>query len=197
MSAVQQSTVTIGQHLPWVNMTLDYTDRLVALIPDELLDWRPTDPNGHFFFSLAEIAMHVADTRIMWARQMAGNESEEGYWSIWDETETEPENFWRFHPYGSKQAILDSLARSREELNAWLNLPLEQLNSVPTGNQSNFDKSLEKMREKGVDTADTELRGAATINRTLFAVAAHEAGHRGTLQTLLRINGVDARGDGS
>ncbi len=50
------------------------------------------------------------------------------------------------------------------------------------------------MKEKGVDLSDMELRGPSTVNRVLFAVTAHESGHRGSLQTLLRMQGVDARG---
>jgi hypothetical protein len=61
--SVAAQAVTIGQHLPWVNMTLDYTESLLEKTPDELLDFRPVDPNGHFMFSIAELAMHCADTR--------------------------------------------------------------------------------------------------------------------------------------
>src|SRR3954464_13294483 len=85
--SVATQAVSIGQHLPWVNMTLDYTETLVAKIPDELLDFRPVDPNGHFFFSLAELAMHCADTRRMFANTLAGIESEEGMWTDWDEND--------------------------------------------------------------------------------------------------------------
>jgi hypothetical protein len=35
-----------------------------------------------------------------------------------------------------------------------------------------------------------EMRGAPGIFRVLMAAACHEAGHRGTLYTLLRMNGV-------
>jgi hypothetical protein len=46
-----------------------------------------------------------------------------------------------------------------------------------------------------MDTAAAELRGPATVNRVLFALCLHEAGHRSYLQTILRLQGVDARGD--
>jgi hypothetical protein len=46
-----------------------------------------------------------------------------------------------------------------------------------------------------MDTADFERRGASTINRVLFALVVHECGHRGYLQTVMRVNGVDARGE--
>lgn len=195
--SVATQAVTIGQHLPWVNMTLDYTEHLVEKIPDELLDFRPVDPNGHFMFSLAEIAMHCADSRRMFANTLAGIESEEGFWTEWDEADAGNElaMAWKFKPRGTKQEILESLRSAREQLAPWLSLPLSSLNEATDGTRESFEKNLAKMREKGVDTAEVELRGPSTVNRVLFAVTAHESGHRGSLQTLLRLQGVDARGE--
>jgi uncharacterized damage-inducible protein DinB len=183
MSVVTQA-VTIGQ-------------RLVELIPDELLDFRPADPNGHYMFSLAEIAMHIADTRRMFARTLAGSESDEGYWTTWDENDSASAEAmqWKFKPRGSKQEILDSLRSGRDELTPWLSLPVSSLNESTDGSRASYEKNLAKMRDNGVDTTDVELRGPSTVNRVLFALTAHEAGHRGALQTLLRMQGVDARGE--
>jgi len=193
--SVAAPAVTIGQHLPWVNMTLDYTEQLVEKIPEDMLDFRPADPNGHYFFSLAELAMHCADSRRMFARTLAGSESQDGYWTEWDENDNSEDMTWKFKPRGSKQEILDSLREAREELSPWLSLPLSSLNEATDGTRASYEKNLGKMREKGADTADVELRGPSTVNRVLFAVTAHESGHRGTLQTLLRLQGVDARGE--
>ena len=38
------------------------------------------------------------------------------------------------------------------------------------------------------------MRGVPGIFRVLMAVACHEAGHRGTLYTFLRLNGVSLPG---
>jgi len=197
MSVATSPAITIGQHLPWVNMTLDYTEQIVSKIPEDLLDFRPVDPNGHFMFSLAELAMHCADTRRMFARQLAGTESEEGMWTEWDENDagSEMAMTWRFKPRGTKQEILDSLRTAREELQPWFELPLSSLMEATDGTRALFDQNLTKLRAKGVDVAEMELRGPSTINRVLFALTAHEAGHRGTLQTLARLQGVDARGE--
>jgi uncharacterized damage-inducible protein DinB len=195
MSVSLQSTVTIGQHLPWVNNTFDYMEKLVGLIPEDMLDWRPTDPNGHFMFSLAELAMHAADSRIMFARQLADSDSKEGYFSATDDDTADEDGQWRFKAHNGKESILEGLRRSRAELQPWLDLPVDQLHQPTPGTQKVYDRALEMMREKGDDTSALEARGPATINRVLFAVAAHEAGHRGTLQTLLRLQGVDARGE--
>jgi uncharacterized damage-inducible protein DinB len=195
MSVATAPAVTIGQHLPWVNMILDYTEKIFEKIPEELLDFRPVDPNGHYMFSLGEIAMHLADTRRMFARTLEGNESEDGYWTIWDENDTSDTMTWNFKPRGTKEEILASLRDARTELEPWLSKSLSELQESTEGTRASFEKNLAKMREKGVDTAEMELRGPSTINRVLFAVTAHESGHRGTLQTLARMQGVDARGD--
>jgi uncharacterized damage-inducible protein DinB len=148
-------------------------------------------------FSLAELAMHCADSRRMFARTLAGADSDDGMWTDWDEADegNELAMVWKFKPRGTKQEILDSLRTAREELNPWLSLPVSSLNEATDGTRESFNKNLAKMREKGADTSEVELRGPSTVNRVLFAVTAHESGHRGSLQTLLRLQGVDARGE--
>jgi hypothetical protein len=99
---------TIGDQMPWYGMTMDYTEKVCELIPEQLWDWRPEDPQGHFQASLGEIAMHCADERHGHAQMLSG----------------ETDN------------------------------------------------------------------GSPGIFRVLMGVACHEAGHRGTLYTLSRLNGV-------
>jgi uncharacterized damage-inducible protein DinB len=183
-----QAAPTIGQVYPWFNMTLDYTDQISALIPEDLLDWRYEDPSGKWTFSLAEQAMHSADARRMFARQIAGNDSTEGYWS---EGPGE-DGVWPFKPYGSKQAILDSLQSAREELNAVLNRSAADALEITPGTQATYDKVIAQMKEKDMDTAAAELRGPANLIRVLMATVVHEAGHRGSMQTLLRMKGHNA-----
>jgi uncharacterized damage-inducible protein DinB len=188
------SEQTVGDVMPWVTMTLDYTDKVCAAIPDDKLDWRPTDPSGKWNFSLGEIAMHCADSRTMFARTLNGEgDNEEGYWMKYPE---EGGSEWkRLREPGSKQEILDSLKAGREMLNEWLNKPSSELLSVTDGHRKSFDDMLAKMREAGKDTADAERRGPANVNRSLMATACHEAGHRGALQTLLRQHGVNVGDD--
>jgi hypothetical protein len=52
------------------------------------------------------------------------------------------------------------------------------------------------VKEQGIDTTRMEMRGAPGIFRVLMGVACHEAGHRGTLYTLLRLNGVSLPAQG-
>lgn len=190
-SSMQTAPVmTIGDQLPWVSMTFDYMDKISALIPADKIDWRPEDPSGKWCFSLGELAMHSADARLMFARTLSGEDSEEGYWMDYPKDDS---GVWtRKREPGSLQEILDSLAAGRKALEPWLNMPYSELLSSTPGTQATFEKNLAKMREAGKDTADAERRGVTTINRVLMAAACHEAGHRGTLQTLLRQQGVNA-----
>jgi uncharacterized damage-inducible protein DinB len=191
MDAIQLKQLTVGGFLPWVGMTLDYTDEIAALIPEDKLDWRPKDPSGRFQFSLGEIAMHIADARRMFARQLSGSETEEGYWSEGPDAQ----GIWQFSVHSGKQAILDSLASAREELNAYINAPAKSYLETTEGTRKAFEKTLQQMREQGADTSDAATRGPANIVRVMMAVVAHEAGHRGALQALLRQQGVNIKAE--
>ncbi len=189
MDAATQPGLSVAGFLPWINMVLDYTDEIVALIPEDKLDWRPEDPTGHFCFSLGEIAMHIADARRMFARQLSGSESEDGYWSEGPDAQ----GVWKFTPPAGKAEILHSMNEARRELKAYLDLPAASYTQTTDGSRSTFEKSLERLREAGQPTNEAEARGPANIVRVLMAVIAHEAGHRGSLQTLLRMQGVNMK----
>jgi uncharacterized damage-inducible protein DinB len=167
-------------------MTLDYTDQVCAHIPDDMLDWRPEHPAGNFMFSLAEIAMHCADARLMFARQLSGDNNTSDYWSAGPDEAGK----WLFRPYGTKQAIIDSLAAARGELEPFTSRPAEELTATTPGTESAYSKTLSWMKEQGQETAEAEARGPATIMRVLMALTTHESGHRGSLMTLLHMQGV-------
>ena len=186
MEAATQTQLTVGGFLPWVNMMLDYMDEIAALIPEDKLDWRPEDPTGRFTFSLGEIAMHAADARRMFARQLAGNDSEEDYWS---EGPNE-QGVWKFREYGDKQTILNSLADARQELKAYIDMPAKAYTETTDGTRKAYEKLLAQMREQGKNTTEIEARGPSNIVRVMMATIAHESGHRGSLQTLLRQFGI-------
>jgi uncharacterized damage-inducible protein DinB len=194
MDAVGQKEATIGQMLPWTSMMLDYTEKVAGALTDELRDWRPADPSGKFFFSLGELVAHCADARRMFARQLAGSTSEDGYWSS-GPAEGDPDGVWQFKPLPSAAELAASLKDARAELQPWLDMPAAEQWTVTDGAKAVFAKNLAAMRDKGMDTAESELRGPANINRILFAVVAHESGHRAALQTLLRMQGVAAGGE--
>jgi uncharacterized damage-inducible protein DinB len=191
MDAVQQTQATIGQALPWTTMTFDYTEQVAALLTDELRDWRPEDPSGQFFFSLGEIVAHCADSRRMFARQLSGSQSEEGYWS----QGPDEQGVWKFTELPAAADLVADLKAAREELAQWMGMPAGEQWNATDGTRAVFEKHLQTMRETGKDTGDAERRGPANINRILFAAAAHESGHRGSLQTLLRMKGLSAGGE--
>ena len=178
---------TMGVAFPWLNMILDQTEAWAKLIPEDQLDWRPEDPSGKWCFSLGEIVMHCADARIMFARQLSGNDSSDGYCS---EGPGE-DGVWKFKHPGGKQAILDCLTTARKELEPFMQMPASAMGEVTEGTQAGYAKQLAKLKEDGKDTAEMEARGPANIVRVLMAAVVHEAGHRGTLLTLLRQKGIN------
>ena len=47
------------------------------------------------------------------------------------------------------------------------------------------------MKENNVPVEDAIKRGPANIVRVRMALCVHEAGHRGALQTILRLEGIN------
>jgi len=70
MNTPASGPLTIGVGYPWLSMTLDQTDKIVTIIPEDRLDWRLSDPSGKWHFSLAEIA-HALRRRAAAVRENA------------------------------------------------------------------------------------------------------------------------------
>lgn len=191
MDAGMQTEATLRESLPWVKMTLDQMEQVAELIPEDELDWRPEDPSGKYCFSLSEIVKHVTDARVMFASQLSGEEKEDAYWSEPDEDGT-----WKFAAHKDKAELLDRLAASRHVVEPWLDKPVSALLEVTDGTRAIFDRHVAALKEQDKPVEDWERRGSANINRVLMALAIHEAGHRGTLQTLLRQKGINIGEDG-
>jgi uncharacterized damage-inducible protein DinB len=182
-------TQTIGDLLPWTRLTLDYTESVCAVIPEAQLNWRPIDPGGRFFFSLAELVMHMSDMRRRFARQLSGKPSVEGYWCT--SPTAAADGSWEFRVCGGKAELLGSLEEGRRELEHWLDLPAAQLHDTTPATVSAYEEKRKKCEEPCSPEDEALLkRGPATILRVLMAASVHEAGHRGALQTLLRQLGV-------
>jgi uncharacterized damage-inducible protein DinB len=189
-------TLLISESLPSLPRALNQTDQLCALIPEELLEWRPTDPSGAFQFSLVEIAFHLADSRFQFARQLAGTntaEVEKDY--MLDLTFEDPERFkgakWTLKPYDGKNQMLEYLKAARTEFQVWLDKPASDLLLTTPSSEAVFKKALENAEKRGTDTTAMRKRGAATIMRVLTGAMIHETSHRGTLHTLLRQHGIN------
>jgi hypothetical protein len=185
---------TIADVLPWVTITLDHTDKVCRLIPEDKLDWRPPDPSGRWTFALGELAMHCADCRMLFARLLNNEEDLLKGW--WLQAPQNPPGEWkRLREPSGMQEILNSLRSGREALQPWLDRPAGELLAISEGQRASFEARLGKLRAEGKDTAEFERRGPLTINGGLMGAACHEAGHRGTLQTLLRLHGINVSAD--
>jgi uncharacterized damage-inducible protein DinB len=191
---MNNETLLISESLPSLPRALNLTDQLCALIPENLLEWRPTDPSGAFQFSLAEIAFHLADSRLQFARQLAGNEAPDEDYML-DLTFEDPERFkgakWTLKPYSGKTQMLEYLKSARAEFQVWLDKPAADLLLTTPSSEAVFKKALETAEKRGTDTTSMRKRGAATIMRVLTGAVIHETGHRGTLHALLRQHGIN------
>jgi uncharacterized damage-inducible protein DinB len=191
---MNHETLLISESLPSLVRTLNITDQLCALIPEELLEWRPIDPSGAFQFSLAEIAFHLADERLEFARQLTGkDEPDESYMLrfSFDQPELQKGVRWTLKPYTGKAQMLTYLKASRAEFQVWLDKPATDLLLTTPGTIAAFKKALENFEIRGQDTTAMRKRGPATIMRVLTGAMIHETGHRGTLHALLRQHGIN------
>jgi uncharacterized damage-inducible protein DinB len=193
---MNNENLLISESLPSLPRALNLTDQLCALIPENLLEWRPTDPSGAFQFSLAEIVFHLADSRLQFARQLAGTNTEEVEKDYMLELSFEdPERFkgakWTLQPYKGKTQMLEYLKSARAEFQVWLDKPATDLLLTTSGTEATFKKALETAEKRGTETTAMRKRGAATIMRVLTGAVIHETGHRGTLHALLRQHGVN------
>jgi uncharacterized damage-inducible protein DinB len=191
---MNNESLLISESLPSLPRALNITDQLCTLIPENLLEWRPVDPSGAFQFSLAEIVFHLADSRLQFARQLAGNEAPDESYML-ELSFEDPERFkgatWMLKPYTGKTQMLDYLKAARAEFQIWLDQPAGGLLLTTPGTEATFKKALETAEKRGTDTTAMRKRGAATIMRVLTGAVIHETGHRGTLHALLRQHGVN------
>jgi uncharacterized damage-inducible protein DinB len=185
------NSLSIAESIPWIDITFDYTEKVCASIPPELMDWRPADPSGAYSFSLAEIAMHIADERLELARRLAGTEDENGYWTIkaaWASGQP-----WEFRQPANMVEVLQSLRRGRQALREWLERPHEELLETTAGTRAAFERHIAGMSQQGKEPEAALLkRGPASIVRIMMFLCMHESGHRGALQALLRQHGIHA-----
>jgi uncharacterized damage-inducible protein DinB len=188
---MNNETLLISESLPSLARALNITDQLCALIPENLLEWRPTDPSGAFQFSLSEIAFHLADSRLQFARQLAGNETPEKDYMLEYLEKPDDGLHWNLKPYNTKTQMLEYLKASRVEFQVWLDKPASMLLQTTPSSEAIFKKALENAEKRGADTTAMRKRGAATIMRVLTGAVIHETSHRGTLHALLRQHGIN------
>ncbi len=188
---MNNQTLLISESLPSLARSLNITDQLCALIPENSLEWRPVDPSGAFQFSLGEIAFHLADARLQFARQLSGKTEPDEHYMLEYLENPEDGIRWKLKPHEGKSQMLDYLKTSRAEFQVWLDKPASELLQTTPSSEAVFQKALENAEQRGTDTTAMRKRGAATIMRVLTGAVIHETSHRGTLHALLRQHGIN------
>jgi uncharacterized damage-inducible protein DinB len=184
------ATTTIRQSFPRVTLALDYFDEVAAQIPEDLLHWRPTDPSGRFCFSLAELVMHVADARRMFGSQLSEASDGEPAWTT--SMGPKDDGTWDFRAPENRQQLLASLRSARIGIETVLDQDAELLHQSTPGSRAMYQRSLDWYAERGKEVpAELLENGPGTVQRVLMSALVHEAGHRGALQTLLRLHGIN------
>jgi uncharacterized damage-inducible protein DinB len=193
MDASAQAGMTIGKALGWINYIFGRSEATAAAIPGELAGWRPPDPSGAFQFSLAEIVMHMADARRMFASQLTGADETPRYWSpdYWTAQCEDEALMYRFKDFQGREALLQDLKEARSLYAPYLALPMSSLMLITEGSRTTFARMVADYRAAGQDTVAMEQFGPPSIYQVLLMAVAHEAGHRGALHALLRTHGVD------
>jgi hypothetical protein len=186
MSAVQPAQ-TVLEAVPWVKTLLDYTDKVVACIPENADTIRPTDPNGGWVMSAFEQALHIVDERWELAGTLTGQDHRDRMFLQEYGGTAKP---WRFKS-ATRAEVLDSLAGSRQLVDEVLGWPQSVLAEPTDGTRAAFQQRLAAMREQGKDTAQAEAAGPSTLINLLLFLNAHEQGHRAVLQHMLRMHGVE------
>jgi uncharacterized damage-inducible protein DinB len=191
MDAQAATALSAGDGLPWIGITLDQTDKVAVLVHEGLAALRPTDPLGRFCFSLGELVMHIADSRRMFLGQLDGADYSGGYWAGTGGPDSQ--GVWRFRAPQSWEDVLVSVEWGGTKLREYLARPQHALWEPTEGTLAFFGRYLADLRAAGREEQALayERRGPASLARTLTALACHEAGHRGALQTLLRLQGVN------
>lgn len=178
---------TIYGVMPWAKHMLDYTDQVCEGLTDENMTLRPTDPSGGYFFSAAEQAMHIADSRWSFLGWIDGNDYSDREFAGDYPGKDKP---WVFKP-ATCEEIKDSLKQSRARLDEILSGPSTGLLTAAPGTVKAHEEQLAKDKAAGKDTAEKEAQGPNNMVDIICFLNAHEQSHRGVLQTILRMNGVE------
>jgi uncharacterized damage-inducible protein DinB len=180
---------SIADALPYLAGNLKQTDAICARIPEAQLQYRPSDPQGNFNFSLAEIALHIADSRRNFISILSGENDPAALYTL-----TTPNNNnegqWTFKPIASHAELLAALASAHAVVDGWLQQPASLLLTTTEASQRRFASRIANLQRVGKDTNQAEREGPATVARILGFLVTHESGHRASLITLLRGLGV-------
>ncbi|MCC7477275.1 DinB family protein [bacterium] len=184
MTAAQSS---IGGLLPWARILLDYTDAVCGCVTEEHWDMRPEGQGEGYWFSLGEFVMHLADSR----REILGNISGEiEREKLWCSKYGGTSEAWQWRS-GSRAEVLASLAEGRAMVDAWLARPASELGAATDASVSQWKARVEKIKAAGKDASAIEAAGPESVADCLMFLIGHEQSHRGALQALLRLHGLE------
>ncbi|MEZ5337053.1 MAG: DinB family protein [bacterium] len=169
-----------------ITAMLDYTDKIAAVVTEELVDWRPGMPDGSYSFSVGEQLKHIADYRAYVAEMLSGEKAGYVRWAADYPGRDQP---WQFRE-GSLTEILERLQFSRSLIQPWLEQGFSTLLMPTEGTTQSYTQQLSALREKGENTAALEAAGPGSLASAILFLVAHENGHRSVLQTLLRLAGA-------
>jgi uncharacterized damage-inducible protein DinB len=187
MDAATSTGKTAGQELPWAVTMIGYTDMVVESLTEDSMQHRPANPGGGYFFSAAEQAMHIADTRWNILGWLDGNDYSE---RVFAGDYPGKDAAWQFRE-ATLDEIKQSVKDSRAKLDEWLNRPAGELSHSTPGLDKAHQQRLEGMRAEGKDTAELEAKGPGNLANMILFTVAHEQSHRGVLQTILRMHGAE------
>lgn len=187
MEAGNRTDRTIGQELSWARTMMDYTDQVIASIPEDALDLRFTDPKGGYFFSARELMMHIADSRWNATVSVSGEDvSDRQFLREYGGLEKP----WKFAD-GNKGEIVAWLAEGRASVEALLERPADQMHSVSEHQLETHNQRIKARKEQGLDSSSLEASGPPCLADVLLFLVAHEQAHRSELQWLMRAHGKD------
>ncbi|MEP0813665.1 MAG: DinB family protein [bacterium] len=187
MDSQAASSKTIANALPAYKWNTEFTEKVIAKLTPELFDWRPETKDGSWHFSLGELAAHIVDAGLMFYGQLSGDEFSDGDWFM-----KPPENFeggsgeWMPTREFTLEDVKAKFAEMRAKFAEVLAWPIEKAHEPTPGTEKAF-KEWEKQVEEGKFPKEFLANGPATPVRVIATLISHEAAHRGTLLTLMRV----------
>ena len=188
MSSQPATALTIANALPAYKWNTEFTDKVIGKLTPDTFGWRPETKDGSWHFSLGELAAHIVDAADMFLAQLTGDEIPDDAYFM-----KPPEDFkggvaeWtptREFTLDDVTAKLSSVRAKYADILAW---PIEKAYQ-PTPGTENAWKEFEKQAEEGKFPKEHLVNGPANPIRVIASVISHEAQHRGTLLTLLRVH---------
>ncbi len=178
---------TVLSAFPAYKWITDQTDQVVAKLTDELAAWRPEMSDGSWHFSLGEIVAHIADAAYMFHGMLTGEDYDDTYFM------KPPEDFeggqveWKVTREFNADDVKAHLKAVREKWVEVLAWPIEKAYEPTDATMKQFEEMKEKDDSDEFHKAHL-IHGPSTALRVITTLVAHEAGHRSSMITLMRVH---------